>query len=292
MIRSRLNVLALLIAGMGGSYAAQADAAVTVTITGPGTARADFALGGTPAVPQYTGSVFLTFESAMGLTAANLNIDAQIVNPSDPTFLARLPAGGQVTVPAGFPVMISVSPPASGGFEFVNAAQVELYTTKLAYTVNSPYRLYKAPTAGMFSDLTEDVLPGSIRSRCRTGGFSDFIILADNRTPYQAVLDSYAALNAEIDDDGIDPLTRASLELDIDESFEEFQEGEYGDARTELDDLELRVDLEAGITIDNRWLAGGALDNDAGYLEGRAATLDFHLRRLIATGGGGGNDDD
>jgi hypothetical protein len=162
----------------------------------------------------------------------------------------------------------------------------------LAYTANTPYRLYKASSGQPFYDLTEDVFAGSIRSRARTGGFSDFIILSDSRTPYQAVLDSYAALNGEVDDEGIDPLTRAALALDLDESFEEFQEGEYGDAREELDDLELRVVTEAGITIDNRWQAGGALDNDAGSIEARAAVLDFHLRRLIAGSGSGGGSGD
>jgi hypothetical protein len=190
---------------------AAAEAAVTVTVTGPSTARADFALGGTPAVPQYTGTLFLEFEAPIALTAANLGISAQIVNPSDPAFAARLPAGGQVTVSAGFPVMVSVDPPAAGGFEFINAARVELYTTRLSYTPNTPYRLYKASAGQPFYDLTEDVFAGSIRSRARTGGFSDFIILSDNRTPYQAVLDSYAALNGEVGDDGIDPLTRAAL---------------------------------------------------------------------------------
>jgi hypothetical protein len=286
MTRPSLRPLALLLALAAGSVAVPAAANVTVTVTG-NVARADFALGGTPGVPQYAGTLFLTFDTPIGLTAQNLDITAQIVDPNDPALRARLPGPG-VTVPAAFPVLVSVNPPASGGFEFVNAAQVELYTHQLDYTVDSPYRLYKSPHGGALRDLTSDVLAGSIRCRSRTGGFSDFIIVADTRTPYQAVLDSYAALNAEIGDDGIEPLTRAALALDLDESYEEFLEGEYDDAREELDDLELRVGLQAGSTIANRWVAGGALDNDAGDIDGRAATLDFHLRRLIAAGGGGG----
>jgi hypothetical protein len=265
---------------------------VTVTVTGPNTARADFALGGTPSVPQYSGTLFLTFDSPIGLTASNLNVSAQIVNPSAPALQARLPGGGQVTVPSGFPVMISVNPTTSGGFEFLNSAEVELYTTTLGFNAAIPYRLYKAPSGGQFYDITEDVLAGSIRCRARTGGFSDFMMVVDARSPTEVIEDKYAFLEARLADDDIEPLTRTALQLDLDESLEEFLEGDYSDAREELDDLELRVAATAGTAIPNRWIAGGSLDNIAGSVQSEAVALDYALRQLIASGGSGGDDDD
>lgn len=289
MIRKSLFTFVMLLAGMATMHSGAANAAVTVTVTGADTARADFALGGTPASPQYTGTVFMTFESPIGLTAANLNVTAQIVSPSSPVLLARLPGGGEVTVPSGFPVMISISPPAIGGFEFVNAAKVELYTTTLSFNAAIPYRLYKAPPGGMFSDITEDVVAGSIRSRARTGGFSDFMMVVDSRSLIDIIEDKYAFLEARIGDDDIAPLTGAALQQDLDESLEEFLEGDYEDARSELDDLEVRVASAAGEDIPNRWLAGGSLDNVAGSLESEAIALDYALRQLVASGSG---DDD
>lgn len=286
-------VAALIAVGSALSgFSQQADAAVTVTVTSSNTARADIALGGTPSVPQYTGTLFLTFDQPIGLTAANLNITAQIVNPNDPALLARLPSGGQVSVPSTFPIIVSVNPVATSGFEFTNSALVELYTTKLSHTPNSLYRLYKSPAGGAFADITEDVIAGSIRCRSRTGGFSDFIIVADNRTAVNAANELFARLNARIDDDDIVPTTQAALELDIDEAYEEFLEGDYSDARQELDDLELRVQTASGVTIPNRWEAGGALNNAAGYLQSEASALDFYLRKLAAQEGGGEEEDD
>lgn len=295
MIRKPLSLpLLALCCAVGMSYTSPADAGVVVTIDG-NIAQADITLGGTPGNPQYAATLYLAFDSPVGLSAGNLNITAQIVDPADPALLARLPGGGQVTVPANFPVLISVTPPAAGGFEFINAAQVDLYTGNLSYAANSPYRLYKAPAGGMFFDLTEDVLPGSIRCRSRTGGFSDFIMVADVRSAYEAAEDKYAFLFARVNDDDIDPVTREALAFDLDDSYEEFLEGDYEDAREELDELELRVDIEAGNTVPNRWRAAGDLDNVAGSLEGEAASLDFYLRQLVDGQGGGfagGGDDD
>jgi hypothetical protein len=282
----RRSFIALALAASGFVAAASAEAAVTVTITGANTARADFALGGTPSAPQYTGTVFLTFDSPVGLTASNLNITAQIVDPNDPALRARLPGGSEVAVPSGFPVMISVSPPANGGFEFLNAATVELYTTTLNYDSAVPYRLFKASPGAMFSDITESVTAGSIRCRSRTPRFSDFIMVVDSRDPLEAIGDKYALIEARLDNDDIEPLTRAQLELDLDESLEEFLEGDYEDALEELDDLELRVETAAGAGIPNRWVAGGSLDNIAGSLETEAVALEYALRQLIAVGGG------
>lgn len=290
MIRQPLSALALaccLTAGL--MFAAPAAAEVVVTVDG-NAARADIALGGTPGNPQYTATMFLTFDAPVGLSAENLNITAQIVDPSDPALRARLPGGSLVSVPANFPVMISVSPPAAGGFEFLNAAQVDVYTTHLSHAANSPYRLYKAPAGGMFVDLSEDVIPGSIRIRSRTGGFSDFLMVSDLGSARAAAEDKYAFLDERVDDPDIAPATRVALQRDLDQSRRKFQSGDYAKARKELDDLERRVETQAGATVPNRWRAAGDLDNVAGSLEGVAASLDFNLRQLDS--GDGDNEED
>lgn len=290
MTRKALPYALAAFAALGLLAAGPAAANVVVTVQG-NTARADFAVGGASG-SQYTGTLHLAFDAPVALTPANLNITVQVIDPGDPALRARLPGGGQVTVPSAFPVLISVSPPASGGFEFINAAQVELYTTNLSYSTSIPYRLYKAPAGGLFHDLTEDVIPGSIRCRSRTGGFSDFIMVVDQRSLREVAEDKYAFLFARAGDDDVDPATRAALSLDLEESYEEFLEGDYDDAREELDDLELRVQTEAGISVPNRWRAAGDLDNVAGSLEGEAASLDYTLRLLQAASGDDDDDDD
>jgi hypothetical protein len=270
--------------------ASSAIASTVVTVTSANSARADFALGGTPSNPLYTGTLFLTFEAPVALSVANLNISASIINPADPLLTARLSGGSNVSIPNNFPVMISVSPPAAGGLEFINSAQVELYTTKLSLTDGQTYRLYKAPANGMFFDITRDVIAGSIRCRARTSGFSDFMMVVDNRALSDAAQDKYAFLAARLDDPAIAATTRGLLQVDLDESLEEFLEGDYEDARIELDDLELRIDSAAGVDVPNRWIAGNTLDNIAGSVESEAATLDFYLRELIASGDEGDDD--
>jgi hypothetical protein len=279
----------LVIAGMCANLA---HANTVVTITSANSARADFALGGTPSNPLYTGTFYLTFEAPVALSVANLNISASIVSPTDPALTARLSGGSNVSIPNNFPVMISVSPPAAGGLEFINSAQVELYTTKLSMTDGQTYRLYKAPANGMFFDITRDVIAGSIRCRARTGGFSDFIMVVDNRSLTESAQDKYAFLAARLNDMAITATTRGLLQLDLDESLDEFLEGDYEDARAELDDLEQRIDVTAGINVPNRWIAGNTLDNIAGSVESEAATLDFYLRELIASEADDEGDDD
>ncbi|MBV8202069.1 MAG: hypothetical protein JOZ15_15725, partial [Acidobacteria bacterium] len=53
-------------------------------------------------LPGISADLTLTFEQAVGLTAGNLGLSAQLVNPQDPNLLSRLPAGGLVTLPGAF----------------------------------------------------------------------------------------------------------------------------------------------------------------------------------------------
>lgn len=263
-----------------------------VTQTGPNAARADFALPA-PGGRTLRGSFFLEFDASTGLTPANLAISARVVDPADPALLARLPNGGAgLAVPGAFPVMVTVSPPAGSGFSFTNAARVEMYTKMLPYTANSPYRLLKASPGEAFADHTAEVLSGSIRMRVRTGGFSDFLVVADARDPEVAARDAYARLAAKLADEDVPAATRAVLEIDLDDSFEEFEEGDYEDAREELDVFEFTVGTEAGVSLPNVWRAARDLDNVAGTFDADALNLDFHLARLEAAASDGDDDED
>jgi hypothetical protein len=280
---------AIAAASLAGSPEVQA--ATVVTQTGPNAVRADYALP-TPDGRVLRGTFFVEFDTATGLTPAALNIQARVVDPTDPALLARLPAGLPLSIPAAFPVLVSVHPVASSGVQFANAARVEMYTKVLTFSTDSSYRLYKAPAGGAFADLTSAVLPGSIRMRARTGSFSDFLVVEDTRDSAAAAEALYARLAAGIDDDDVPVGTAALLQLDLDDSFEEFEEGDYGDAREELDALELTVDTEAGISLPNVWRAQRDLDNRAGELAALSQALDFHLARLEAASASGDDDGD
>ncbi len=258
---------------------AATHAATVVTQTGPNTVRADYALPA-PDGRTLSGSFFLEFDATTGLSPAALNIQARVVDPADPALLARLPAGLPLSIPAAFPVMVSVSPLPGSGFAFRNAARVEMYTKALPYSADSAYRVYKAPAGGAFADLTSELLPGSIRIRVRTASFSDFLVVEDARSPAEAAASLYARLGAAVLDPAVPAATGALLRGDLDDSFEEFEEGDYADAREELAAFELTVEVEAGASLPNTWRAQRDLDNRAGELAALASALDFHLARL------------
>lgn len=288
-MRSFLTLPLAIAATLIAPIAAMAN--TVVTQTGPGAVRADYVLD-TPDGRVLRGSFFLAFDDSVGLTPAALNIRARIVDPTDPTLLARLPVGLPLTVPTAFPVMVSVNPIANSGFQFVNAAQVEMYTKALPYSVDSAYRLYKAPSGGVFADLTEGLQPGSVRMRVRTGGFSDFLVVEDLRTPSAVATELYTRLSTAVADDDVPVATRALLDVDLAKSAQEFQEGDYRDARKELASLALVVDTEAGISLPNVWRAQRDLDNRAGELAALIGALDFHLARLAKLAGPDSGEDD
>ncbi len=268
---------------LGIALAASPLAASTlVTQTGPESVRADFALP-SPDGRIVRGTFFLAFDASSGLTPANLNVSARLVDPADPALLARLPSGGAgIEVPAAFPVLVSVRPLPGSGFQFSNAAHVEMYTKALVYSLDSPYRLFKAPAGGSFTDHTAELLAGSIRMRIRTHSFSDFLVIADALPALGSAQAAYARLSAKLADEDVPAATRSVLQHQLDESFAEFEEGDYEDAREELDLFEFSVGTEAGVSLPNVWRVQSDLDNVAGALAADALNLDFHLARLAA----------
>jgi hypothetical protein len=224
--------------------------------------------------------VTIDFENAQNLTVPSLGLSVALINPLDPALLARLPGGGLVSVPLALPLMISIRPPVAGGLSFTNTALIELHTHLLPFAVGTPLRLFKSPDGGLFTDITEDVLPGSVRTRGRTGGFSDFLIVADLRDHAEVADDRYLFLAARLANPGIAPATRLALETQLATSRSAFDVANYPNASAALLTFESMVRSAAGSAVPNRWRSARDLDNVAGDLLGESSSLRFTLGRL------------
>ncbi len=233
--------------------------------------------------------LLLSFDDAENLCAETLGASVALVNPLDPAFRARLPTGA--LVPLALPVMIRIEPPASavcpgdptpGALAFNDTVRAEVHTHLLPFTVDSPLRLYKAPLGGMFFDLTDAVLPGSVRTGGRTGGFSEFIVVIDLRPVAETIEAKYDFLAARLVNPAIAPGVVPQLQSDLAASRSAFDAADRAAAIAALDAFVQRIDAAnaAVIQIPNRWRAQRDLDNIAGDLKGEAASLRFHLGRL------------
>jgi hypothetical protein len=190
-------------------------------------------------------------------------------------------------VSLALPVIITVEPPAAQGLAFDNAVAVELHTEALAFSLGSPLRLYKAPIGGTFFDITDDVLAGSVRTRGRSGEFSQFLIVTDllqvTSPPAAYAADAqakYLFLAARLQSPGISPKARSVLETDLAASRVAYDAGQYAAARAALATFAARLKTFRPTDVPNRWRAARDLDNVAGSLLGEASSLDFTLRRL------------
>ncbi|MDQ3495816.1 MAG: hypothetical protein M3485_09935 [Pseudomonadota bacterium] len=220
----------------------------------------------------------LTFDDATGLSASSLGVSAQLVNPADPGLLARLSDAQLLQLDGAFPLLVTIEPPAAQGLKFNRTVRVEVHTHALAYSVGSFYRLFKAPVGGQFSDITDEIAPGSVRARGTTSGFSQFLVLTDLRRSDVVVAGKFAAVRATL-------ATLPSAEREplaaLLASAEAAVAGEdYVAAGNSLDAFRARVAARAGTGIDQQWRAGGALSNPAGALLAGAATLKFSIAYL------------
>ena len=286
------------------ALAPAAHAQVTVQIVG------NQALA-TISLPYGGGSVdadvTITFDAPVNLSAQSLNLSAEVVDPNDPTLQSRLPSCPPLTpcvsIPATFPLLITVEPPAAAslfysGFQstdtdtgllgFVNTYEFEIHTADLdcsAATSGDPcpttaYRLFKAPVGGAFVDYTEDILKGSVRARGRDGAFSQFLIVADARASADVELDKELRLQARIVAATLSDLLRADLLDELTQVQLAVSALDYTLAIAHLDALIAQVEADAGIAIANAWSADRSLVNDAGEIEGLAQTLRYTLVRL------------
>ena len=218
----------------------------------------------------------LTFDGVTGLTPANLGVSAQLVSLSDPALLSRLP-GSLASLDPAFPLLITVEPPA-GGLALQRLVHVEVHTHALPYTYGSSFRLFKAPLAGPFRDITTQIAQGSVRARGTTGGFSQFLVLTDVRPTGAVALEKLDRLQSRIallpDSEGI------ALEAHRGAAERAFREARYTDALAHLDALAERVSERAGSGIPQVWTAGGGSQNHAGELLAGVGTAKFSIAYL------------
>jgi hypothetical protein len=274
---------------------AAAFAQVVVTVNG-NVAHADISL--VSGASTYDGEVTITFDTPTDLTPQGLNLTAQVVNPTDPAIVNRLPSG--VIVDPAFPVLITVEPTAferifasglelnetgGGNLRFVNAYDFEIHTHELVFVPGTQYRVFKAPLAGAFFDITADVTNGSVRGRGRSGGFSQFLMVRDTR-PETVLGLPVIALGKLVDLElrlvaailgNVLRLELAGLLTNVQLALLSLN---YAAAIVQIDLFILRVDQEAGTGIQNVWRSQRDLVNDAGDLDGLARSLRYSLVRL------------
>ncbi|MFP7721918.1 DUF6689 family protein [Lysobacter sp. A3-1-A15] len=228
-------------------------------------------------VGQSLADITLTFDDASGLTAASLGVSAQLVSLTDPQLLARLPSV-DTSLDGALPLLVTIEPPALGGLSFDRTVRVDLHTHALVYTVGSSYRLFKAPLGGAFRDITDEIAPGSVRARGTTGGFSQFLVLADVRETGSVVQQKFDWLRARID---AAPATeRPPLLAQLDAAEDAVAIEDYAAAMASLDAIRAHAAARAGKGLQDQWRATRDADNEAGEIISGAATLKFSIAYL------------
>ena len=220
----------------------------------------------------------LEFEDVVGLSAANLGLSAETVNPM--ALLARLPAGGLVTMPGAFPVVLRVEPPASSPLSFSGVYKLSLHTHNLNFTAGCPLRLYTASQGGAFRDITETMGMGSYRVRGGGGTFSEFAIVADARAVDTVIGAKFAAIDALLSNQGnliSDPAVLTELQQELAAARSAHAAGQTAVAAQRVDDFAATVRDNSGSAIPDVWRPTGDLQNLAGRLRAAAASLRFSL---------------
>lgn len=231
---------------------------------------------GNPAHPM--ADLTITFDDASGLSAASLGVTAKLVDLADPALVARLPDPRLTRPDPALPLMITIEPPQNGGLSFTRTARIELHTHALAYGVGSSYRLIKAPLGGSFRDITDEIAPGSVRARGTTGGFSQFLVVADVRETGAVVAEKLGWLRADVA--ALPAAEQPAFDSLVDAVQTGVETGNYANAITALDAIRARAAARGGSAIANVWRASRDVDNHAGALMSDAATTKFSVAYL------------
>lgn len=219
----------------------------------------------------------VSFQNVIGLTETALGVSARVIDPTDTDILFRLPNTTEISIPEAFPVIVSIEPPAQQGLSFTGAYTLELHTQNLHYLPYSPFRLMKSHDGGPFVDITDNVGAGSVRARGRSGGFSEFIIVADLRALDVVAADKFDLLESRILQSDMDASIRSTLLGTFTTAANQFDNGDLLGAVNSLDQLILSVHANAGSQIPNIWRSSQDLDNVAGNIIGQAASLRYTL---------------
>lgn len=218
----------------------------------------------------------LAFEQVVGLTESNIGLDASLVSPLDTDLLARLT---QAAVPALFPVLIRIEPPAEGGLSFSGPVRIALHTHNLPYLPGTLLRIYGAPLGGQFEDITEYVGSGSYRCRGTKGSFSEFLILTDLRPLSLTIREKLERLDNILEDNEaiIDPAVHSQLTALAGQIRSAYEGGNKNLAITKTNQLLTLVTNNSGAAIPDVWRSSRDLVNAAGLLRAAGETLRFSL---------------
>jgi len=222
----------------------------------------------------------ITFEQVVGLNPGALTLSAALLDPSDPSLLARLPAGGLVSFPAAFPVLVRVEPTASSALSFSGVSKLSIYTQALPMTVNSPLRMFKAPnSAGTFQDMTGFLEHGSVRAGGGTGNYSDFVIVADTRPVDTVIADKFDSVQSTLTTHAstMPPAVVNDLQQRLANARNLYQAGSISGAISAVLALGEEVKKQSGSAIPDVYRANSSVVNVAGLLRAGADTLKFSL---------------
>lgn len=220
----------------------------------------------------------MTFEQVVGLDVNALTISATLVDPTDPSLLSRLPSA-LVSIPAAFPVLLHIDPTSSSGLSFSGVYNISLYTQALTLIVNSPLRLYQAPTGGAFQDVTSLLESGSVRAGGGPGSMSEFLIVSDTRMVDPAITAKFDALQATLTSNASSmPASVVSdLQQRLSGARSQYDAGSVSAAIDAVSGFGTAVKSQSGSAIPNVWTANSILVNVAGLLRCGADTLKFSL---------------
>lgn len=221
--------------------------------------------------------VTLTFENASNLSASSLGLSARLLTNQDGLLLSRLPDVQLNQIDPAFPLLLTIEPPAGGGLQF-RTVRVDVHTHALVYAPGSSYRLFKAPLNGAFTDITDEVAPGSVRARGTTGGFSQFLVLTDLRQSGDVVASKVASLRARVATLPIGE--RPAFDGLLDQVETAVAGNDYAAAIVAADQIRSRATARAGVQLADVWRSARDTDNQAGDLIAKSASLRFSLAYL------------
>jgi hypothetical protein len=224
----------------------------------------------------------IAFEDVVGLTPTSLQAWASLIGPLDLGLLRRLPPGGQVIPPSGFPVLLEIEPADASALSFAGVARVSLYTLNLQLDRLVPLSLYSSSYGEAFRDITVSEGRGSYRVCGSSGGFSEFVIVINRQAIDSVIAGKFDRLQALLDEHAstMPEAVASVLQAHLSRALELFRSGATAGAIGEMVAFSRYVEAQSGTDIPDVWRANCAgLVNVAGLLRSAADTLKFSLDR-------------
>jgi hypothetical protein len=255
-----------------GASAARAQVPVPLTVSGNKATGSFMLEGGIGA------DLTIAFEQVVGLNPAALAATVRMVDPLDLALRARLPEGG--TVPAAFPVLLSIEPTPSRALSFSGMVTVYLHTHNLNLDSTAPFTFFSASGGGAFRDVTRFVGIGSYRAAGAAGGFSEFLIVADRRPIDTVIAGKFDLLQASLNDLGgnVPAALLSELLTLVSQARLLWELGATLPAIVGVTTLLDTLKAQEGLVIPDVWRAPCDPVNVAGTWRSAAETLRFSLR--------------